>query len=138
MPKGAKMLRRTAVLAAGLALTASVGLAGTGAASGASSAAIANHSKWTTEINGVGCEIEQFVTSNSTFTGDFYGDAGTWSGGTTSVKMKWTAGGESGLTFKGTYNSSLKAFVGHFGAAVSGLTGQLVKGAVSSFEGVRC
>ena len=134
------MLRRVGVLGAGLAMTASVGLAGVGVASAASQASIGNHSMWTTEINGIGwCEIDTFVTTNKTFTGDYDGDGGIWSGGTTSVKMKWTAGGFKGTKFKGTYNSSSKAFVGHFfysGGTTD--TGRLVKGAVLSWNGVTC
>jgi hypothetical protein len=133
------MLRRVAVLGAGLAMTASVGLAGGGAASAASQASIGNHSKWTAEINHINfCEIETFVTTNKTFTGDYDGDGGIWSGGTTSVKLRWTTGGFNGTKFKGTYNSSSKAFVGHFSFDGSTYPGQLVKGVVVSWNGTTC
>jgi hypothetical protein len=54
--------------------------------------------------------------------------------------MKWTGGeGLSGLTFRGTFDSSLQEYKGVFVAGVvAGDTGQLVKGVVSTFNGQTC
>lgn len=121
------MLRRAVVTAAGLAMTASVGLTGAGAASAASPALhVTAGSKWTAELNGAGvslCEVDTFA-ANHTFKSDRYNDKGTWSGGGATITMKWTGGSDSGLKFKGTYASSPKEYVGV-------PTGQLVKGTVA-------
>jgi hypothetical protein len=109
------MLRRAAVLAAGLAMTACLGLAGVGATSATTPRAISNGSKWTIEANGESCEIETFETTNHTFQGDRPSDHGKWSvPAPTKVRMKWTGGeGLSGLTFHGTFDSSLQEYKGH-------------------------
>lgn len=87
------MLRRVAVLAAGIAMTASVGLAGVSTASAASPAPhIKNGSQWTAEVNGGGgCEVNTFA-ANHTFHGGLYGDKGLWCGGGNKITMTWTAG----------------------------------------------
>jgi hypothetical protein len=129
---GGAMLRRVAALVAGLAMTASVGLIGVGSASAASPTSINNGSHWTLEVNGGTCEIFKFSTTNHTFsTTEFGGDNGKWSvPAPNKVKMKWTGGNDAGLTFKGTYHSSVKEYSGSFGGIGFGLTGLLVKGSV--------
>ena len=134
------MLRRLAVLTAGLAMAASVGLTGAAGASAASPAAITNGSRWTLEDNNSGgCEVETFSTATQTFTSDLGGDSGTWSvPAPNKVKMKWMAGSDAGTTFKGVFASApAKEYVGAFGGIEAGSTGQLVKGAVS-FDGFTC
>lgn len=133
------MLRRTAVLAAGLALTASIGLVGAGAASAASPALkIKNGAQWTNEVNGGLCEVQTF-SSNGTWTSDLYGDSGTWSGGGDRIDIKWTGGDEAGLTFHGPFTTTpTKEYSGKFGGFGVGATGQEVKGVVSSWNGVNC
>lgn len=81
------MLRRAAAIAAGIAMTASVGLAGACAASAASPALhIANGSKWTIEPNNAACGIETFTPTHK-FTSDLFHDEGTWSGGGSKMFM---------------------------------------------------
>ncbi len=130
------MLRRAAVIAAGLALAGSLGLAGAGAASAAAPALkIHNGATWTVEVNDGGCEQGVFA-SNGTFSTPydplFRGDAGKWSGGGGTIKMKWTAGSDRGLTFQGSFTKTpAKEYVGQYGGIDAGATGQLVKGAVA-------
>jgi hypothetical protein len=127
------VLRKAVVVAAGLAMMASVGLAGAGAVSAASPAVlhIKPGSPWTLQINNGGnCEIETF--QSDTFTSDLHGDSGTWSGGASTVSMVWTAGIRVGEKFHGSYNSSHREYSG------SGTTRQLVKGAVPFWNGFTC
>jgi hypothetical protein len=126
-----KMAQRAALAASGLALAAGVGLAGAGAASAASPAlTIKAHSIWTVEVKGGGCELVQFTIAGHTFVSDLAGDAGTWAGGTSTIGMTWTAGGDTGLTFNGKAVSPTQ-YKGNFGGTGAGLHGKLVKGEVS-------
>ena len=128
------MLRRAAVIAAGLAMATSFGFAGAGMASAAAPALkIKPGAIWSMEYN-VGsnpCLQNHFEVTSKTSGGfndeDF--DQGTWSGGGSTIKMKWTAGTFEGWTFKGTYTTTpVKEYVGSFGGGGAGVTGQLVKG----------
>jgi hypothetical protein len=133
------MVRRAAVLAAGLAMTASVGLAGGGAASAVTPVPhIKPGSTWTAEVNGGGgCEVETFA-ANHTFHGGLYGDKGQWSGGGNEITLTWTGGYVAGLTFTGAFSKTpTKEYVGNFGGRAAA-TGQLVKGAVSNWDGFTC
>jgi hypothetical protein len=141
MTKETTMLRRAAVLTAGLAMTVSIGLAGAGAASAASPAGITNGSKWTLEVNSTGvCEVDTFSTTTHTFTSDLRGDSGHWSvPAPNKVKMKWTAGTDVGLIFPGVFTSTpVKEYVGSFRGSGVGFSGQLVKGVVPTWNGVPC
>jgi hypothetical protein len=124
------MLRRAAVIAAGLAMTASAALAGAGTASAAAPAGIKDGSMWTIEINHGGCGIATFHAGIHIFTSD-NGDFGNWSvPAPNKVKMTWT-GGPIGLVFKGTYTTTPnKEYLGKFNNIGGG--GQLVKGIVSN------
>ncbi len=128
------MLRRVAVLAAGLAMTAGVGLAGAGAASAASPALkIKTDSQWTIRINfgnGAGaCQVDTFAV-NDNFTAD-NGDHGKWSGGGHTVSMTWIKGNED-LTFSGTYTATPKPeYIGKFGGIDAGDKGRLIEGAIA-------
>lgn len=121
------MLRRMAVLAAGLG----VGLAGASAASAASTALhITAGSKWTAEmkISGGGCEVDKFAANHTFSSKD--GDSGTWSGGGKTISMLWTAGGATNTTFSGTFTKTpVEKYVGTFDSG--SYPGWLVKGAVS-------
>jgi hypothetical protein len=77
------------VLAAGLAMTATVGLAGAGAVSAASSAALHIEAgrHWTIEIDNGACQVLTFA-ANGTFSADLALDSGTWRGGTSIIPMK--------------------------------------------------
>ncbi len=128
------MLRRAAVFAAGLSMAAGFGLAGVGTASAVTPANhITSGHYWTIEVNGGGCEQDLMAASTFTTPNDpqYNGDAGKYSQTATTVKMKWTAGNDAGLKFKGTYQSAGHEFVGSFGGIGAGDTGQLVKGAVA-------
>jgi hypothetical protein len=97
------MLRRVAVVVAGLAMTASIGLAGVCSASAASPALhIKPDSMWTLEVKNGGCE-EDIFQSNRTFSSDVGGDAGTWSGCGATIAMNWTSGSDAGQKFSGTF-----------------------------------
>jgi hypothetical protein len=99
-------MRRLAATLTGLALTAGFGLAEAGTASAATPALhIHNGATWTLEIKGAGCEAEVFQ-SNGTFVSRLGGDAGTWSGGGSTLNMDWTSGVVSGLTFSGHFVST--------------------------------
>jgi hypothetical protein len=133
-------VRRAAMVASGLALTASLGLTGAGVASAASPALIIKaHSIWTAELKGGGCEHVQFTDAGHTFTSDGT-DAGTWSGGNATIGMKWTAGGDVGLKFNGNFVSTTKPveYKGLFSEAGATAHGKLVKGAIAQFNGVAC
>jgi hypothetical protein len=99
------VLRHIAVFAAGLAMTASVGVAGAGTSSAASPALrIKANGIWTLIIPAVpGCEEDQFDTTTHVFGSDNFGDSGTWSGGGSTISMAWTAGADDGLTFSGHF-----------------------------------
>jgi hypothetical protein len=97
-------LRRAAAIGAGLVMTVSVGLAAAEAPSAASTALhIKNDSKWTMFPMGGGCEVVTFNAATSTFTSDYDGDSGTWSGGGSTIHMVWTAGPGKKATFKGSF-----------------------------------
>jgi hypothetical protein len=122
------IMRRAALIAAGLVMAAGVGVAGAGTAS-ATELKIHNDAVWTMRTSDGGCELEQFA-SNGTFTsgGHNDGDAGKWSGGEGTIKMTWTTGDAAGLKFKGTY--AAKAYSGSLNQP--GGTGELLKGAAPS------
>lgn len=126
------MLRRAAAIATGLAMATSFGIAGAGTAA-APALKVHNGATWTIEVNEGGCQLD-VLHSNYRFSspdGQFNGDAGTWSGGGKTIRMKWTAGSDVGLKFQGTFTSTpVKEYVGTFGGIAAGDTGQLVKGAV--------
>lgn len=125
---------RQAVLATGLALTASLGLTGVGAASAASPALhIKPGSQWTLEINRGGCEGETFH-SNFTFTGQFGGDKGTWSGGGSTLHMTWTAGGHAGWIFTDSTftTTAVKEYKGVLTGGGNSSGAEVVKGASCS------
>jgi hypothetical protein len=124
--------------AAGLAITASLGLVGVGSSSAASALHIEPGAQWTAEVNGGGgCEVETFA-ANHTFRGGLYGDKGLWSDGRNKITMTWTDGYVSGLTFTGTFTKRPRTeYAGNFGG-ITATTGQLVKGAVSNWDGFTC
>jgi hypothetical protein len=125
------MLRRAAVLVAGLAMTASLGLAGAGAASATAPATdnVGNHTTWTMKpVGGGACEWDKFNTTKDTFVSTSEpGDAGTFSQTNTTIDMTWTAGPHTGWTFQGTWNG--KVYSGLIGGTAGGVRGRLVSGA---------
>jgi hypothetical protein len=130
------MWRRAVVLAAGLAMTASAGLMGAGAASAATTGSlhIADGSTWTLVVNAGGCQVDVFSSTGRFYSPEtqFGGDAGTWSGGGSTLKMVWKKGDNAGLTFKGTYTKTpVKEYVGQMGGTGPvGYSGEVVKGVV--------
>jgi hypothetical protein len=133
------MVGRAAFVATGLAtIVATLGFWVTSGA-WATLPHIKNGSEWTFEVNQHGCEVETF-SPNGTFTANAAGDEGKWSGGGTTLKMKWKGGLNSGLTFTGTFNGTVgpKEYAGALGRTVFGETGQLVKGALSNWNGTPC
>jgi hypothetical protein len=141
------ILRRAALMAAGLAMAGSVGLVGASAASAGTNTGLVGTSAasgaapraglsgtYTVEVTGAGCEV--ISASNGSFTADLAGDAGISAGGGNasvggaSVALYWTAGGDTGVLFSGAKVSST-TWKGNFGGIGAGLKGKLVKGAVS-------
>ena len=99
------IMRPAMLIAAGLAMATSIGLAGSGAAS-ATALKIHNHATWTLEVNGI-CSLATFA-SNGKFTSDLDGPSGgKWSGGEATIHMKWNdTGPDGGLVFNGTYGAA--------------------------------
>jgi hypothetical protein len=134
------MVRRTAMVATGLAVATSFGLAGAGMASAAAPALkIKPGSQWTLEDHGIehtgGCKVDT-MASNGTFISDLFGESGTWSGGGTTLTMTWTAGSDNGVVITGTFtNTPRNEYRGTFS---TGDTGLLIKGVVHSFHGQTC
>ncbi len=137
------MLRRAAVITAGLAMATSFGLASATIASAAvPTLKIKPNATWTFEVTGAGCEQETFNTVTHHFISDLAGDKGTWSGGGgTTVSMSWTAGGDAGVNFFGRFVSTTKPVEYKGPISAGGATqghAKLVKGAVKSFNGSSC
>jgi hypothetical protein len=129
------ILRRAALMAAGLAMATGVGLAGVSTATAATPQTLhLTAGPWTLNVKGGGCEVLTFTfTSGSSgnFTADRFSDAGVWAGGGGAIALSWTAGGDTGLLFSGIYQSSPVEFKGSFGGAVSGTHGKLARGATA-------
>jgi hypothetical protein len=125
------ILRRVALIAAGLAMATGVGLAGVTTASAATPHAKQNITpgNWTLFVTGAGCEVDSFTSSGTFSTTEFGGDAGNWAGGGSAIALAWTAGSDTGLLFSGTYIKSSNSFRGKFGGFGFGLSGKLVQGA---------
>jgi hypothetical protein len=113
MKQQGTMARRAAMVAVGIGMVTSLGLAGAGAASATGPALhIKSGSPYSIEW-GATCEALTF-SSSGTFTSDLFGDSGTWSGGKTTLSMNWTAGSDQDAKFTGTfahkdYTGKLKA-----------------------------
>jgi hypothetical protein len=140
------ILRRAALMAAGLAMAGSVGLVGATAASagtntglvGTSAASAGTNASllgtYTVEVTGGSCEV--ISAASGSFTADNFGDSGITAGGGNakvggnSVALSWTAGGDTGLLFSGAKVSST-TWKGSFNFGGTFFKGKLVKGAVS-------
>ena len=115
MKKRRMMVRRAAMVASGIALTASVGLAGAGVASAAASTQqhIKDGSEWTVEPHGASlCDVATFH-SDGTFTGSF-GDSGLWSTFSSGNELVMIFAPSDGLTlkFNGEYIQASKEYSG--------------------------
>jgi hypothetical protein len=133
------VLRQAGMIAAGLAMATTAGLVGVSVASASTPALkIKPGSLWTTELKGGGCEVDTF-NSNGTFTSDLGGEFGTWSGGLHTLAVTWTGGTDEGLKFSGTFTRApVKEYHGTFTFGVSQGKGQIVKGAVATWNGNTC
>ena len=131
-------MRRAAALVAGITIATIFGLGGIGTAAAVSPALkIEPGAKWTLEVGGGGCVVDTFH-SNGTFTGDKYGDSGTWTGGGRTIDVKVTAGGDDDLVFKGTFTRTpVIEYTGRIRVYLPEGTGRLVKGVVK-FHGNTC
>lgn len=129
-------MRRTALIAAGLALTAGIGFAGVGVTS-AASPALKSGSQWTLEENGSGCAVVTFA-SPDTWTDD-HGDSGTWSVSTSTNGKKNIIMYSGDGTFGGQLTKTpIKEYAGYFEIDDMIYTGQLVKGVIPTFNGHTC
>jgi len=92
---------------------------------------------WTGEANTAGCEVQTFA-ANHTWSADQFGDSGTYKGGGKKITVTETAGDDSPSAFSGTYSKAKQEYIGSFSGKGAGLTGQLVKGAVATWDGYPC
>jgi hypothetical protein len=134
--------RRAGVIAAGLSMATSFGLAGAGTTSAATPAhKIKPNATWTVEAGNAACEQAVFNTTTHHFTSDRFGDKGTWSGGGSKLSMTWKAGTHSGVTYSGDFVSTTTP-VEYKGLANDGngitIRTKVVKGAVTSYRGLPC
>ena len=141
------MLRRAAVLMAGLAMATTFGLAGAGMASAAAPALkVKNSALWTFEVTaqvgGQACEQEKFNATTHHFKAvNSELEKGTWTGGGSKViTMTWTHGQNIGAEFNGTFvvGSSPQEYSGIVSKNIGIAEGLLVKGAVPFFGGQPC
>ena len=130
---------RLALMLAALAMVA--GLAATAVArppGPLAAAHVKSGGRWTAEADDNGCQIQTFGPGH-TFTGDDFGDAGTYTGGGRKITTTDTTGNDTSLVFSGSYAKAKKQYTGTFNGRDSiTATGQLVKGAVSSWDGYTC
>ena len=95
---------------------------------------IHNGATWTIEVADAGCQLDIFASNLSFSSPDaqYNGDAGHWSGGGSTIKMKWTAGSDAGAKFVGTFSlTPLKAYIGTYSLDGYKYPGSLlVKGAL--------
>jgi hypothetical protein len=85
---------------------------------------------WTLTIVGAGCEVQTFAPGY-TWTADDFGDAGTYSGGNTTISEDFTAGEDAGGTFTAAYSKSDKDYSGTGTFEGMSFPVTLVKGAQS-------
>jgi hypothetical protein len=139
MRKRTEKARRAAMVASTIAIATSFGLTGAGMASAAAPLTIKPFSIWTLEVRGAACENVQFDRGH-VFVSDLYGDAGSWSGGNSTIALTWTSGVDVGVTFRGRLVSATKPveYKGPFGGVFAGNHGKLIKGVVAQFDGYRC
>jgi hypothetical protein len=133
------VMARLALMMAGVAMVVGIGVT---AVAGSPVPEAAAHVKpggvWTSEPDGNGCEVQTFAAGH-TWTGDGFGDSGTYTGGGKKITTTDTAGNDVTLVFTGSYSKAKKQYTGTF-AGRDGITakGQLVKGAVSTWNGYSC
>jgi hypothetical protein len=129
MTKGEMVLRGTAAIAAGLVMTASVGVGGLSAASASAPALhVEPGSNWRAEPISGGCELEIF-SANGTFASED-GAGGKWSGGGETISMIWTRR-TKGLVFVGTITQNVHGtpeYRGRFSYDGFVFRGQLIDG----------
>jgi hypothetical protein len=129
------MLRRTALLATGLMIIATLGMSGPAGAT-ASVRHIKPYDKWTLEMNNGGCEIQAIAMAGK-WKADQFGDAGTYRAGGNTVTEKWKKGEGDGWSLSGTYASG-EYVVSLFNAGSQFATGYLVKGKVKVWNDFSC
>ena len=125
------MVRRVAVLAAGLAMTAGVGLAGVGAASAAATPKLhLTATPWTFKVDhSTFCEVLNFNLQNLMFSSP-NGDHGNWAGGGSTLALAWTGGPDSGLLFSGSFVSSSMSYKGSLNDLSQSDKAKVVQGSV--------
>ena len=127
-PKQRGVVRRAALVATGVAMAASLGLAGTGAASATAPALhVKSGSQWTfIQEGGGGCEVD-FFAGNHQFAND-QGDTGDYTVSGQKIIMSWNSGIIAGGVFKGTLTSGKYTGTLHGPLGVK-ITSKLVPGA---------
>ena len=104
-------MRRVALMAAGLSLIATLGLAGPASAKARKRTPLKPGEVWTIlpgvylayPLHGRACE-QITVGPNHTWTANELGDAGTYTNHKKKVALDWTAGEDRGLIFTGTWS----------------------------------
>ena len=132
------MLRRAAAIATGLAMATSFGVAGADTASAAAPALkIKPFATWTLELKPAGCELASF---NTFVTDETPSGSGNGSGGGSTIKMIWTVGDNTGLSFKGHFVSTTKPVEYQGTASEDGnsVKAKLVKEVVATYHGLSC
>ncbi len=136
------MLRRAAVITAGLAMVTSFGLAMAGVASASTpTLKIKPFATWTLELKPAGCELASFNTFVNTFvTDETPPGSGTWSGGGSRISMFWTVGDNTGLSFRGHFVSTTTPVEYEGTASEDGnsVKAKLVKEVVATYRGLSC
>lgn len=123
-------MRRTITVLLTAILGIGIVVLGCGALAGAASLHVKPRTKWTLEVPGYGCEV-QTIKKGHGFTADLYGDAGTYSGGGSSISETFTAGNDDGNAFVGAWVASSKEYSGSFEAPLFSTSASLVKGVVA-------
>jgi hypothetical protein len=96
---------------------------------------------WTLELKAGGCELDSFNTFVNTFVPDESPPAsGNWSGGGSTIKMVWTAGDNTGLSFSGHFVSTTTPVEYQGTASEDGnsVKAKLVKEVVATYHGLSC
>jgi hypothetical protein len=100
------------VLAAAVVMLTGLGFTAGEASAQPTVEGIVYGSQWTVAFEGNCFETVTFYTH--TFVADRYGDSGTYTGGTSTLQMKWTEGGDKPDTFAGVYSRSRMGYLGRF------------------------
>jgi hypothetical protein len=98
-------MKRYVVATAVLAMMITLGSVGTAQAAGKTHIKLGGVWTISSPTNAFNCDVHTFGAGH-TFTVDRFGDAGTYTGGKKKLVETYTAGGDAGSTFKGTWSKT--------------------------------